>query len=163
MDSRTEIWRKYLSKDPTRFLLDADANPSVYLWYLIDLAHRPEDSAAVKDARERVLYSSPVQDIFAAQNGEGHWGTADSLAIPYYQATLWNLALLAELGIPRDSRRARMGCEFALEGFLDKEGRFADLGLVESSYLIHAMSYFRLGYRRTIAAGGAKSYPARTG
>ena len=106
MNPEAERWRTYLRQDPTRFLLDADANPSVYLWYLIDLAHRPENSVAVSGARERVLYSPPVQHIFAAQQREGYWATPDSLAKPYYRATLWNLAHLAELGIPRDSRRA---------------------------------------------------------
>jgi len=67
MESALERWRRYLRRDPTRFLLDADANPSVYLWYLIDVAHRPETSRAVRDARERVLYSQPVQNLFAAQ------------------------------------------------------------------------------------------------
>jgi hypothetical protein len=143
MDSQTQLWRNYLHKDPTRFLLDADANPSVYLWYLIDLAHRPENSAVVIDARERVLFSPPVQEIFAAQHEEGYWESANSLAQPYYRATLWNLALLAELGIPRDSRRARAACEFALEHFLEEGGRFAGLDLIESCYLVHALSYFR--------------------
>jgi hypothetical protein len=144
MNSKAERWRIYLRQDPTRFLLDADANPSVYLWYLIDLAHRPENSVAVGGARERVLYSPPVQHIFAAQQREGYWATPDSLAKPYYRATLWNLAHLAELGIPRDSRRARTACEFALQNFLDERGRFAGLDVVESGYLIHALTYFRL-------------------
>jgi hypothetical protein len=143
MNSETELWRIYLRRDPTRFLLDADTNPSVYLWYLIDLANRPEDSVAVADARERVLYSPPVQDIFAAQQAEGYWATPDSLAKPYYHATLWNLALLAELGVPRDSRRARAAYEFALQSFLDEHGRFGGLDAVESGYLIHALAYFR--------------------
>lgn len=143
-DPQTELWRKYLRRDPTRFLLDSDADPSVQLWYLIDLAHRPEDSAAVLETRDRVLFSPPVQAIFAAQKEEGNWGSPEALSKPYYSSTLWNLALLAELGIPRDSRRARAGCEFALENFLEQDGRFAGLDLVESGYLIHALAYFRL-------------------
>ncbi len=139
-----ERWRKYLRQDPTRFLLDADANPSVYLWYLIDLAHRPEDSKAVIEARERVLYSDPVQEIFAAQKPEGYWEPAESLAEPRYTATLWNLALLAELGIPRTSRRARNACEFVLQNFLNDEGRFTRFNSVSSGYLINALAYFNL-------------------
>jgi hypothetical protein len=140
-DSR--LWQKYLHKDPTRFLLDADANPSVHLWYLIDIAHRPEDSPVVVQARERVLFSSPVQEKFAAQHEEGYWASPSSLSHPKFRATLWNLALLAELGIPRDSRRARAACEFALQNFLGEAGHSSGLDLVESAYLIHALSYFR--------------------
>lgn len=144
MNPEAELWRVYLRRDPSRFLLDGDANPSVYLWYLIDLAHRPEASVAVAEACERVLYSPPVQDTFAAQQHEGYWATPNSLAEPYYHGTLWSLALLTELGLPRGSRRARAGCEFALQNFLDERGRFAGLDAVESGYLIHALGYFRL-------------------
>lgn len=162
MVPETELWRKYLRRDPTRFLLDPDANPSVSLWYLIDIARRPEDSTVVKSARELVLYSSPVQEILAAQHPDGYWGTAGSLSRPYYAATLWKLALLAELGIPRESRRARSGCEHALANFLDERGHFAGLDLVESAFLIHALSYFRLASdARAIRAARGLVEPVR--
>ncbi|MGB8648538.1 MAG: hypothetical protein WCF84_25100 [Anaerolineae bacterium] len=144
MNPEIERWRKYLRYDPTRFLLDAEANPSVFLWYLIDVAHRPEDSSAVRAARERVLYSTPVQEIFAAQQPEGYWDPVDSLVEPRYRTTLWNLALLAELGIPRDSRRARAACEFVLQNFWDAQGHFPGLDGVATGYLIHALAYFNM-------------------
>lgn len=155
MTPDVEAWRKYLRRDPTRFLLDHEANPSVYLWYLIDIAHRPEDSAAVLDARERVQFSSPVQQIFSAQREEGYWESADALARPRYRATLWNLALLAELGIPRESKRARAACEFVMANFADAQGRFRSLNLIESGYLLHAVTYFRSSRddRVSLAAG----------
>ncbi len=142
MDAEIERWRKYLRRDPTRFLLDEEANPSVYLWYLIDVVHRPEDATAVVQARERVLYSRPVPEIFAAQQPEGFWENAESLAEPRYRATLWNLALLAELGVPRDSRRARSACEFALQNFLDPAGHFVGLDSVEAAHVVRALAYF---------------------
>lgn len=154
MTPAIEAWRKYLRRDPTHFLLDPDANASVYIWYLIDIAHRPEDSAAVLQARERVLYSPPVQEIFAAQNGEGYWEAAGSLSQPYYRATLWNLALLAELGISRSSRRARAAAEFAVANFLDENGSFRGLNFIESAYLIHALAYFRPAADERVARAG---------
>lgn len=153
MTPEIELWRKYLRRDPTRFLLEPEANPSVYLWYLIDIAHRPEDSTAVQDARERVLFSSPVQEIFSAQSEEGYWGNPDSLSQPYYRATLWNLALLAELGIPRDSRHARSASEFMIANFMDAGGRFSSLNLVESGYMIHALAYFRTFHDERVSLG----------
>jgi hypothetical protein len=150
-DPQTELWRKFLHKDPTRFLLDPEADPSVYLWYLIDIAHRPEDSTIVTDARQRVLFSTLVQGIFAAQHADGYWESASSLSQPYYRLTLWNLAHLAELGVPRDSRRARAACEFALGNFQGERGGFVGLDLVESGYLIHALSYFRLASDERVA------------
>ncbi len=89
-----------------------------------------------------MLYSDPVQAIFAAQNGVGFWGDVENLAQPYYNATVWNLALLAELGIPRTSRRARNACEFILQNFLNDDGTFAGLNALESGYLVRAFGYF---------------------
>lgn len=139
--SEIERWKKYLRADPTRWLLEND-DPSILLWYQLDIAQRPEDARAVLETRERVLYSEPVQTIFAAQNELGFWGAASSLAHPYYTATLWNLALLAELGIPRASRRARNACEFVLQNFLRADGTFAGLNEIATGYLLRAFGYF---------------------
>ncbi len=146
-----ERWKKYLRYDPTRWLLETD-DPSIQLWYQIDIAHRPEDSRAVIDTRERVLYSDPVQAIFAAQDPLGFWNNPGSLTQPFFTATLWNLALLAELGIPRTSRRARNACEFILQNFLNDDGTFVGYGTFEGlngvnvGYLLHALAYFNLAH-----------------
>ena len=134
-------WKKYLRFDPTRWLLETN-DPSILLWYQLDIAHRPEDARAVIDTRERVLYSEPVQAIFAKQNELGYWGDAENLAAPQYTATLWNLALLAELGIPRASRRARNACEFILQSFLNADGTFETLNETETGFLLRAFGYF---------------------
>lgn len=134
-------WKKYLRADPTHWLLETD-DPSILLWYQLDIAHRPEDSRAVVGTRERVLYSEPAQTIFAAQDDLGYWGDPETPAQPRYNATLWNLALLAELGIPRASRRARRACEFMLQNFLNDDGSFARLNEIETGYLLRAFGYF---------------------
>ena len=139
--SALETWKKYLRYDPTRWLLETN-DPSILLWYQLDIAHRPEDAPGVIETRAQVLYSDPVQAIFAAQNGVGFWGDVENLAQPYYNATVWNLALLAELGIPRTSRRARNACEFILQNFLNDDGTFAGLNALESGYLVRAFGYF---------------------
>lgn len=139
--SSLETWKKYLRYDPTRWLLETN-DPSILLWYQLDLAHRPEDAPGVIETRAQVLYSDPVQAIFAAQNEIGFWGDVEDLAQPYYNATVWNLALLAELGIPRTSRRARNACEFILQNFLNDDGTFAGLNALESGYLVRAFGYF---------------------
>ncbi len=143
LDPAIERWKKFLRRDPTRWLLASD-DPSILLWYQLDIAHRPEDAPAVMETRERVLYSNAVQEIFATQNELGFWGEPEALAQPYYGATLWNLALLAELGMPRASRRGRQACEFVLQSFLNEDGTFAGLNRVESGYLIRALAYFHL-------------------
>lgn len=139
--SEIERWKKFLRYDPTRWLLETN-DPSILLWYQLDIAHRPEAAPGVIETRERVLYSESVQTIFAKQNEMGYWGDADNLAKPQYNATMWNLALLAELGIPRTSRRARNACEFILQNFLNDAGTFEGLTAVESGYLLRAFGYF---------------------
>lgn len=139
--SGLDLWKKFLRYDPTRWLLETN-DPSILLWYQLDIAHRPTDAPQVMATRERVLYSEPVQTIFAKQDGMGFWGDDHNLAQPYYHATLWNLALLAELGIPRTSRRARNACEFILQNFLNADGTLDGLNAVESGYLLRAFGYF---------------------
>lgn len=138
-----ERWRKYLSYDPTRWLLETD-DPSILLRYQLDIAHRPEDAPGVVETRERVLYSDTVQAIFAAQNEMGFWGDAELLSEPRYTATIWNLALLAELGIPRTGRRARNACEFILQNFVGDNGTVEALNAVETGFLLRALGYFNL-------------------
>lgn len=152
-------WKKYLRYDPTRWLLETN-DPSIQLWYQLDIAHRPEEARAVLDTRERVLYSDPVQTIFAKQDALGFWGDAAQLAQPYYNATLWNLALLAELGIPRASRRARNACEFMLQNFLRDDGTFAGLDESETGYLVRAFGYFNYAHD-TRVVNAARALSAR--
>ncbi len=140
-DPSLERWKKYLHYDPTRWLLETD-DPSILLWYQLDMANRPQDAPGVLASRERVLYSHPVQQIFAAQNEYGVWGDPASIVEPKYTATLWNLVLLAELGIPRDSRRARLACEFILQNFVNADSTFKDIPLPECGYALYALGYF---------------------
>jgi hypothetical protein len=149
-----ERWKKYLRFDPSRWLLASD-DPSIQLWYQLDIARRPEDAIGVMEVRERVLYSDTVQTLFAAQADLGYWGNPESLTQPYYRATAWSLALLTELGIPRSSRRARLGCEFALANFMYADGSFADANAVESGYLLRALGYFMARDRRVLNAARA--------
>lgn len=154
LDPSIERWKKYLRFDPTRWLLETD-DPSIVLWYQIDIAHRPENAPGVISTRERVLYSDSVQDIFAAQNDLGYWGDPEQLATPRYTSTLWNLLLLAELGIPRTSRRARNACEFILQNFVNEDGALRGIDLPEMGYTIRALSYFMRDDTRVYRAATA--------
>lgn len=121
----TPDWRYRLRGDPANWLLDSEDNPSVCFWFQRDIVGRPEQAREMQDLREKILYSTPVQEIFAAQNELGYWEKPASLDEPKYRATLWSLALLAELGIPRTSRRARAACEFVLQNHLREDASFS--------------------------------------
>ncbi len=144
MSSAGRDWRYRLKGDPARWLLEDTDNPSVAFWFLRDIVGRPEDSPALATLREQILFSRPVQELFAAQDESGYWESATSLDLPRCRATLWSLAYLAELGIPRTSRRARSACEFVLQNHLNEDGAFT--GLRELDYvglLVRSLVYFR--------------------
>ncbi len=136
-------WRYRLRGDPARWLLEYDDDPSIYFWFQRDIIGRPEDAPALQEVRDQIVYSTPVQEIFAAQDANGFWESPTSLDLPRYRATLWSLALLAELGLPRNSRRARAACEFVLQNHLNADGAFT--GLRELDYaglLARTLTYF---------------------
>src|SRR5512142_3134817 len=131
MNATTSDWRYRLRGDPAAWLLDYADNPSVCFWFQRDIVGRPEDSPSLQAMREQILFSKPVQDVFAAQDESGFWESPLSLDLPRYRATLWSLALLAELGIPRASRHARAACEFVLQNHLNEDGAFTGLRLID--------------------------------
>lgn len=144
MNISSADWRYRLRGDPAAWLLDYTDNPSVYFWFQRDIVGRPEDAPALQEARDRILYSTPVQEIFAAQDAAGFWDSPTSLDLPLYRATLWSLALLAELGVPRASRRANAACEFIIQNHLNEDGAFT--GLRDLSYtglLLCTLLYFK--------------------
>ncbi len=139
-------WGYRLRGDPTRWLLDYADNPSVYYWFQRNVVGRPENAPALLEARDQILYSAPVQALFAIQDQGGFWESPTSLDLPRYRATLWSLALLAELGIPRGSRRARAACEFVLQNHLNDDGAFTGLRqLDDAGLLVRSLLYFLPG------------------
>lgn len=149
MNTPQSDWRYRLKGDPTRWLLDEADNPSVFFWFLRDIVGRPEDSPSLIQAREKILYSDPVQAIFALQDPLGYWESPNSLDLPRYSATLWMLALLAELGIPRTSRRATLASEFILQNHVNSDGAFTGLrDAAASGLLARTLLYFRSGDSR---------------
>ncbi len=96
-----------LKGDPLPWLLEPD-NPAVRYWTLVDLCGRTDGDSEVREARAAILQSRLVQDIFALQNPEGHWGDASK---PHSALGAGGaLGLLHMLGVPPDER-TRLGCE----------------------------------------------------
>ncbi len=146
MSDPQQDWRYRLRSDPARWLLDEADDPSVAFWFQRDIVGRPEDAPSLLDLREQILFSDPVQALFAAQDESGFWESPTSLELPRYKATLWSLALLAELGTPRASRHARAACEFVLQNHLNADDEVT--GLLDRSHnglLVRSLVYFRYG------------------
>ena len=94
------------------WLLDP-SNPSVRMLTLTDVMGRSPDDEEVNIARESIVSYRPVTMLKKAQGGRGYWPPDDSSYNPKFTASVWQLMLLGEIGIPR-----RLWIESALERFL---------------------------------------------
>lgn len=119
----TEKWWQPLSGDPMRWLLEDD-DPSIVYFFLLEIAERPNHSLALQDARLRIRSSPAVRAILSRQHPDGWWETPDHLTEPRYTATLWQLYLLAELGMTGQDFRVATAADFVLETFMTPEGDF---------------------------------------
>jgi hypothetical protein len=103
-----EQWRERLNGDPLPWLLELE-NPSVRYWTLVDICCRPPNDSDVQAAQQAIQRQPLVEELFARQRPEGHWGT--DAAKPYTaEGTLGALALLRVLGVRPDERTAA-GCD----------------------------------------------------
>ena len=101
-----------LNNDPLPWLLaDDPENPGVRYFALGDLLTMPQDTPEVHRARQAILQSGPVPRILEAQQAEGNWISTRI----NYQATTWQIVLLAELGADPQDERVHRGCEYLLQ------------------------------------------------
>jgi hypothetical protein len=90
-----------------------DSNPAVRMFTLTDVLGRPLDDEEVRIARESIVSYEPVTALKEAQGGSGYWPPEDNSYHPYFTATVWQLMLLGEIGVPRTP-----WIESAIERFL---------------------------------------------
>jgi hypothetical protein len=138
-----------LKADPIPWLLEQD-NPSVRHFALADLLDRSQDDAEVIASRKAIVTSEPVRGILDAQYPEGYWVKPGRGYSPKYRATIWQVMLLADLGVP-PSQAIDRACRFVLENsYLHEQGLFsatkAGTGTVNclNGNLLRAL--IRLGY-----------------
>ncbi len=115
-------WLGRLRGDPVPWLLEP-GNPSVRYWTLTDLLDRPPDAPEVREARVAIAHQSLVQELFARQHPDGHWG--DDETKPYTaQGVLGVLSVLYMLGVEPDQRTAA-GCDSFLRFSQHENGGFS--------------------------------------
>ncbi len=100
------------------WLLEGDA--AVRWQTLRDLLDAPDEVVAKEQAL--VATNGWGARLLAHQDPDGRW--AGALYSPKWTSTTYTLLLLADLGLPADDPRARLGCEVLLDG-----ARFYDGGL----------------------------------
>lgn len=142
-------WLARLNGDPLPWLLEPD-NPSVRYFTLTDILDRSPNSAEAKEARAAIATSSAVETIFAAQSPEGYWESATRPYSAKYKGTVWQLIVLAELGVSGEDRRVRLTAEHVFRFGQHQSGGFtcngAKSGLLPCLTGNMVRSLLRFGY-----------------
>jgi hypothetical protein len=116
------MWENALNGDPIPWLLEPE-NPSVRYWTLTDILDRPADDADMQETRAGIAQSPLVQELFASQHPDGHWG--DDETKPYTaRGAVGALGMLFMLGAEPDERTAA-GCDSLLRFCQHESGGFS--------------------------------------
>ncbi len=87
--------------DPTVTWLLEPSNPSARYLTLTRVLGRREDDPAVQASRAAIPRVSPARDILIAQYPQGYWMCPGIGRSPRYRATVWQILILAQLGMGR--------------------------------------------------------------
>jgi hypothetical protein len=109
--------------------------PAVRYRTLVDLLDRPANDPVVAAARERIPRVGWARDLFAKQKSGGHWESADNLYRPKYRSTIWNVQVLALLGVTRKDPRMAAACRLFLDQYAHGDGGFDNAPEPEPSEL----------------------------
>src|SRR2546422_4581450 len=89
-----------MKAESLRWLLEP-ADPPIRMFTLTDVLGKPSHDEEVRTIREKTRDYGPVQDLKRAQTTGGYWMPGDSCYDPKFSATVWQLMLLAEMGVQR--------------------------------------------------------------
>lgn len=88
-------------QDRTVAWLLEPGNPSARYLTLTRLLGRRKDAPEVRTSREAIPHVEPARDILRAQYPQGYWMHPGIGYSPRYRATVWQILILAQLGMGR--------------------------------------------------------------
>lgn len=107
--------KPYLKGNPIPWLLEEN-NPSVRYFTLLELLGETKNDPEVIGAKNDIIKKGLVPAILSKQKEEGCWQNADQFYSDKYKGTVWQLIILAELGVNKDDDiRIKKACQFILE------------------------------------------------
>ena len=112
--------KSILNANPIPWLLE-DNNPSVRYFTLIDVLERAENDSEVRKTKEEIMKKGVVPKILTKQKDGGYWEDSQNFYTAKYKGTVWQIIILAELGVDGRDNRIRKACEFILENSQDSE------------------------------------------
>jgi hypothetical protein len=83
------------------------SNPSARYLTLTRILGRDEDAPEVRASRAAIPEAAPARDILRAQYPQGYWMHPGIGHSPRYRATVWQILILAQLGMARSERLDR--------------------------------------------------------
>ncbi len=103
------------NRDQTVSWLLEQENPGIRFWTFRDLLGRSRDDPEVVASHDALASWRPVSDLLREHRPEGYWAEPEDVYWPKWKATVWQLILLAELGMPSDHPAVKAGCEYFLK------------------------------------------------
>jgi hypothetical protein len=116
-------WGRGLQPRLLEWLTDPE-QPAARYRALVGLLDRQEDANELRSVRAEIPKKGWVARILRGQRAGGFWESRDNLYVPKYTATIWNLIVLADLGMTARDERVRRPCEFFLEEYSRPDGGF---------------------------------------
>ena len=113
-------WKSKLNTNPITWLLE-DNNPSVRYFTLIDVLERAENDPEVRKTKEEIMKKGVVPKILAKQEKGGYWEDSQNFYTAKYKGTVWQIIILAELGVDGKDNYIRKACEFILDNSQNRE------------------------------------------
>jgi hypothetical protein len=96
-------------------------NPSVRYFTLTQLLNKSKNDNEVLAAKEYIMKTGVVPQILSNQNVDGYWGESQKFYTNKYSGTVWQLMILAELGVDPENKQIKKAGEFILEISQDPE------------------------------------------
>jgi len=113
-------WKSVLKADSTDWLLGKD-NPSVRYFTLTGILEKRKKEPQVQKVKGEIMQTGVVPKILANQRKEGCWEAPERFYTAKYKGTVWQLIILAELGVDENDERTKKACEFILQYSQDPE------------------------------------------
>lgn len=99
-----------------------EENPSVRYFTLHKILGLAQDDEQVLAARRAIIQKEPVTSILALQDPAGWWNNAETVSMPMYLSTVWQLMLLAELGADGSDKRIRKAVDLVFKNIQSADG-----------------------------------------
>ena len=116
-----------LDEQVINWLLEPDESmPSIRYLTLKNITHT--DGSELKKTSSETTLSGLIPAILEHQHPGGYWESPDSIYLPKYTATIWQVILLAQMGAGREHPLISKACEYLLGNSMTDFGGFSITG-----------------------------------